>query len=84
MMAVGIECVLSICIVFPLGIGEEFVLRLIGPIEVFSRLNGIFADHFLHENQIGFEESKCLAKPVKYKTPVAPGKTFMDIDCYYA
>jgi hypothetical protein len=60
------------------------VLPLIGPGGVLLRLSGIFADHFLQKDNISLNRANCFAKPVKDKTPVTPGESFMDIDRYYA
>jgi hypothetical protein len=84
MMAVRVKCILSICEILPYGVGEKFVLSLVGPVGLLFFVGRILADNFLQENQIGFRESYCLSKPAQNKPPVAPGKPFVDVNGYYS
>ena len=79
MMPVVIDRVAAVGKRGPHRIGQELILRPIGPVAVTHRMSQVAADHFLQENHIGIDGTQAFTNLVYRHAPVEMRKPLMDV-----
>src|SRR5437667_11735420 len=63
----------------PHRIGDEFVLRLAGPVEIAAGVAAMNPEHFLQEKDVGRQPVQPLAQLVDHHSAVELGKALVDV-----
>ena len=79
MVAVVVDRIASISVVLPDLVGEELVLRCLGPVVIAAGMAMMLALDLLQEHDVGADFAQAIAQFVHHHVPVKLRKAFVNI-----